>query len=196
MKRIIRSTIAILTLSALMGACGGSSSGGGGFTPPPPPPPPPPPAAAQSAGGLWAAPFTTVTAADVVTSFETVDAGNFTVGTAPYTAAFAGGTAQTVGNTLLYADGSFSWHVSGSATITFATPVSTLSYHRRTVTGGVVATIKFKDAAGNEIGMDDPPNVNTKPPLFSIDTAGEPPLASVDIPVTGGEILGDLLTLG
>ncbi len=197
MKRIIRSTIAILTLSALMGACGGSGGGGGGFTPPPPPPPPPPPAA-QSAGGLWVAPYATVKAEDVVTGFESSSGGNFSVGTAPYTATFAGGVSETRGVPGFYADGINSWHISAvdaTATITFETPAITLSYYRRTVTNGDVATIEFKDAAGNVIDTDVPPDAGT-PLLVTIDAAGGPPIASVDVTVTTGEIVIDLLTFG
>jgi hypothetical protein len=43
--------------------------------------------------------------------------------------------------------------------------------------------------------MDIPPDANT-PLLFSIDTAGGPPIASVDITVTTGEIVIDGLTFG
>ena len=195
MKRIIRSTIAILTLSALMGACGGSSSGGGGFTPPPPPPPPPPPAA-QSAGGLWVAAYATAAAADVVTGFETVGGTLFDIGTTPYVAAFSGGVAETRGVPGFYADGINSWHISTTATITFETPVITLSYFRRTVTNGDAATITFRDTEGNAIGNPDIPPDATMPLLFSIDTAGALPIASVDVAVTTGEIVIDLLTYG
>ena len=190
MKRIICATIAMLALSALIGACGGG--GGGGFIPPPPPPPP----AAQSPGGLWAAPFITMTAADVVTGFETVAGANFSIGTAPYTATFAGGDAGTRGVPGFYADGVNSWHIPTNGNIFFETPAITLSYHRRTVTNGDVATIVFRDADGNVIGNPDIPPDAAMPPLFSIDTAGGPPIASVEVTVTTGEIVIDLLTFG
>ncbi len=174
-----------------MGACGGG--GGGGFTPPPPPPPP----AAQSPGGLWVAPFTTVTAADVVTGFETVAGANFNIGTAPYTASFAGGNAGTRGFAGYYADGINSWHITTNASITFETPAITLSYHRRTVTNGNAATIVFRDTDGGMIATDIPPDgINNRPVMFSIDQTGRPPIASVDVTVTTGEIVIDLLTFG
>ena len=162
---------------------GGGGGDGGGGTP------------TQSPGGLWSAPFTTMTAADVVTGFETVSGGNFSAGTAPHSATFAGGVAETRGIAGFYADGINSWHISTSATIIFETPVSTLSYHRRTVADGDAATIVFMDTAGAVIGTDIPPDANS-PMLFSIDTAGGLPIASVDINVTSGEIVIDLLTFG
>jgi len=140
-----------------------------------------------------------MTAANVVTGFETVSGGNFTAGTAPHSATFAGGDAGTRGIPGFYADGINSWHVSAvaPATITFATPVSTLSYHRRTVTNGDAATIVFRDAAGGMIATDIPPDgVNNMPVMFSIDQTGGLPIASVDVTVTTGEIVIDLLTFG
>jgi len=191
MKKTIYSSIAMLTMSVLLVACGG---GGGGATSPPPPPPPP--AANMSPGGIWSAPFATTTAANVVTGFESVSGGNFSAGTAPHSATFAGGVAETRGVPGFYADGINSWHISNSATITFETPVSTLSYFRRTVTNGDASTIVFRDAAGNAIGAPDiAPDANT-PLLYSIDQTGGPPIASVDVTVTAGEIVIDLLTFG
>jgi hypothetical protein len=58
-----------------------------------------------------------------------------------------------------------------------------------------VATIEFKDAAGNVIDTDTPPDAGT-PLLVTIDAAGGPPIASVDVTVTTGEIVIDLLTFG
>ncbi|RLA23124.1 MAG: hypothetical protein DRQ63_12005 [Gammaproteobacteria bacterium] len=121
--------------------------------------------------------------------------GNFGVGTAPHSATFAGGIAETRGVPGFYADGINSWHISTSATITFETPVSTLSYFSRTVTDGDVSTIVFRDAAGAMIDMDVSPDANT-PLLYSIDTAGGLPISSVDVTVTTGEIVIDLLTFG
>jgi hypothetical protein len=138
-----------------------------------------------------------VTAADVVTGFESSSGSNFSVGTAPYTATFAGGIAETRGVPGFYADGINSWHISAAApaTITFATPAITLSYYRRTVANGDVATITFKDIDGNEIDTDTPPDAGT-PLLVTIDAAGGPPIASVDVTVATGEIVIDLLTFG
>ncbi|MCH7637606.1 MAG: hypothetical protein IIA12_08075, partial [Proteobacteria bacterium] len=192
MKRIIRSTITILTLSALMGACGGSS-GGGGFTPPPPPPPPPPPAA-QDPSGIWIGQAVTPDIADLFTSFETVGAGDFTVGAAPFTATFEGGDAQTVGNAALYADGINSWHVSVPATITLGAPASTLSFWTRTVPTGGTATIEVKDTDGAVIDTIVPPDMPITE--FTVDSAGGLPIGSVDVNVTAGEIVIDVVTIG
>ena len=177
-------------MSAFIGACGG---GGSGFVPPPPPPPPPPPAA-QSPAGIWIGQAVTPDIADVVTSFETVGAGDFTVGAAPFTATFEGGVAQTRGNPSLYSDGDFSWHVTAAATITFETPASSLSFWTRTVTNGDAATIQVRDTAGALIDTIVPPDaVITE---FTVNSAGGLPIGSVDVTVTTGEIVIDLVTFG
>ena len=74
----------------------------------------------------------------VMTSFENVGAGTFTIGTSPITATFEGGNAQTVGNTAFYRTGAFSWHVvSGSTgTIRFETPASEVDLWVRDTPGG------------------------------------------------------------
>jgi hypothetical protein len=193
MKRIIRSTITILTLSALMGACDGSSSGGG-FTPPPPPPPPPPPAA-QDPSGIWIGQAVTPDVADLVTGFETDELGDFTVGTAPFTATFTGGVAETRGIPGFYREGINSWHILGAATIALETPASTLSFWTRTVTDGDAATIVVRDTADAMIGMMIvPPDALITE--FTVDSAGGLPIGSVDITVTTGEIVIDLVTFG
>ena len=193
MKKTVFSSIAVLTMSVLLVGCGGGGGngfvgggggdgGGGGGTP------------TQSPGGIWGASFASVTAANVVTGFENVGAGNFTVGTAPHTATFTGGVAQTLGNQALYRDGVNSWHVSGSATITLGTPVSTLSFWTRTVPTGGTATIEVKDTAGDVIDTFVPPDMPITE--FTVDTAGGLPIGSVDINVTAGEIVIDVVTIG
>ncbi len=74
----------------------------------------------------------------VSTSFEGLGPGTFTVGTSPISASFAGGRAQTVGNSDFYHSGSFSWHVSAGsiATITFETPASSVDLWYRDTPGG------------------------------------------------------------
>ena len=190
MKRILCSSIAMLTLSAVISACGGGG-GGGGFSPPPPPPPPPPPAA-QSPAGIWTGQAVTPDIADLFTGFETVGAGDFTVGTAPFTAVFAGGLADTRANPALYRDGIRSWHITGAATITLATPASTLSFWTRTVPTGGTATIVVRDTAGAMIDTIVPPD--TPITEFAVDSAGGLPIGSVDVNVTAGEIVIDVVT--
>ena len=80
----------------------------------------------------------TARADTVSTSFENLGAGAFSIGTSPITAAFNGGTAQTVGNPAFYHSGAFSWHVSAglTATVTFETPASVVDLWIRDTPGG------------------------------------------------------------
>lgn len=149
MKRYFSATIAIiatLTLSVLISACGG---GGGGGSPPPqsPPPPPPPPPVTQNPGGLWFAQLVSMPAPDVFTSFEFNDSAGFTTGSAPYTANFSNGNAETRGVLEFYRSGVNAWHiiVNTSATVTFETLPSTLSFWVRTVNVADVAQIQILD---------------------------------------------------
>ena len=146
MKRYFSATIATLTLSVLISACGG---GGGGGSPPPqsPPPPPPPPPVTQNPGGLWFAQLVSTAAPDVFTSFEFNDSAGFTTGTAPYTAAFSNGNAETRGVPSLYISGLNAWHIltATSATVTFETLPSTLSFWVRTESAIDVAQIQILD---------------------------------------------------
>ena len=193
MKRTICLMLGALLLSASIGACGG---GGGGAAPPLLPPPP----AAQNPSGIWIGLAVTPDIPGVVTSFETVGAGDFTVGAAPFTATFAGGVAKSVGTEGLYSDGEFSWHVAAAAagTVTFATPGSTLSFSIRTVTAGDNATIQVLDENGVEI----PLQLNVVPDKFAVinvtrDPAiGQSLIGSVVITVISGEIVIDSFTFG
>ena len=149
MKRYFSATIAIiatLALSVLISACGG---GGGGGSPPPqsPPPPPPPPPVTQNPGGLWFAQLVSMPAPDVFTSFEFNDNAGFTTGSAPYTATFSNGNAETRGILAFYISGLNAWHilVGTSATVTFETLPSTLSFWVRTVNATDVAEIQILD---------------------------------------------------
>ncbi len=149
MKRSFSATIAIiatLTLSVLFSACGG---GGGGGSPPPqsPPPPPPPPPVTQNPGGLWFAQLVSTAAPDVFTSFEFNDSAGFTTGSAPYTATFSNGNAETRNIPGFYITGLNAWHILSvtSATVTFETLPSTLSFWVRTVNATDVAQIQIFD---------------------------------------------------
>ena len=188
--------IVVSALAALLAGCGGSS-GGGGITPPPPPPPPP---AAQSPAGVWVGQAVTPDVPDVVTSFEFNDADGFVIGNSPFSATFMGGVTETRAVGALYQDGLFSWHIPGNdagvidATVTFETPASTLSFWTRNVTAGDVAAIDVRDTAGAIIQTIVPPDAPITE--FIINTMGGLPIGSVDITVTTGEIVIDLLTYG
>ena len=86
-------------------------------------------------------------AATVTTSFEFSASGVFTVGTAPFSATFSGGSAQTVGNLSLYHSGLFSWHVpaGGLASVYFETPASEVDFWYRDAPGASASTINVYD---------------------------------------------------
>ncbi len=123
MKRTICLILGALLLSAFIGACGG----GGGAAPPPPPPP-------QSTCNLS-------------TSFEFNATGPFCIGTSPFTATFSSGVTKSSGQADLYSSGDFAWHVlSGtSATVTFETLPSTVTFFVRTEFAGTVSDIQILD---------------------------------------------------
>jgi len=191
MKKTISLFLGALLVSVSIGACGGG--GGSGFTPPPPPPPPPP-AGDQSPTGLWSGTAVTPDITPVSTGFENVGAGTFTVGPVPFTATFAGGVAESRAVPGLYRDGINSWHVLGAATINFATPANTLSFWTRTVSNGDMATIVVRDTGGGVIDTIIPPDMIITE--FTINSAGGPLIGSVDITVTTGEIVIDVVTFG
>ncbi len=147
MKRILSATITTLTLSVLISACGGSS--GGGAAPPPPPPPPPPPVT-QNPGGLWFAQLVSSAAPDVFTSFEFNDSAGFTTGIAPYTANFSNGNAETRMIPGFYISGLNAWHIliGTSATVTFETLPSTLTFFVRMPLASDVGNIDIFDENG------------------------------------------------
>ena len=121
-------------------------------------------------------------------------AGDFTVGTAPFTATFAGGVAESRADPTLYREGVNSWHILVAATITLGTPASTLSFWTRTVPTGGTATIEVRDTAGAVIDTIVPPDMPITE--FTVDTAGGVPIGSVDVTVAAGEIVIDLVTFG
>jgi len=128
MKRTICLILGALLLSAFIGACGG----GGGAAPPPPP--------AQSSCHLS-------------TSFEFDATGPFCVGTSPLTATFSSGVAKSTGQGGLYSSGNFAWHVSSrtSATVTFETLPSTVTFFVRTESTSTVSDIQILDENGDLI---------------------------------------------
>lgn len=86
----------------------------------------------------------------VSTSFETSPPGDFTIGTAPITATFTGGTAKTVGNFALYHSGTHSWHVSAgqTAVISFETPAREIRLFFRNAPGGGPSEVRVIDSNG------------------------------------------------
>jgi len=135
MKRTICLILGALLLSAFIGACGG---GGGGAAAPP----------AQSTCHLS-------------TSFEFNATGPFCIGTSPFTATFSSGETKSLGQPGLYSSGNFAWHVlSGtSATVTFETMPSTLTFFVRTEFAGTVSDIQILDENDDLIMPVTPTNV-------------------------------------
>ena len=121
MKRAMSLILVTLLLSAFVGACGGG--GGGGAAPP------------------------TQSTCFLSTSFEFNATGPFCIGTSPFTATFSSGVTMSVGQMDLYSSGNFSWHVlSGtSATVTFETLPSTVTFFVRNELTGTVSDIQVLD---------------------------------------------------
>jgi hypothetical protein len=138
MKRTICLILAAMLLSAFIAACGGGGGGGGGGGTPP--------------GS---------SACHTSTSFEFNATGPFCIGTSPLTATFSNGVTQSVGQAGLYSSGNFSWHVlSGtSATVTFETLPSTVTFFVRTELAGVISDIQILDENGDLIMSVTPTNV-------------------------------------
>ena len=134
MKRTICQILGALLLSAVIGACGGG--GGGGAVPP------------------------TQSSCFLNTSFEFNATGPFCIGTSPFTATFSSGVTKSVGQPGLYQSGDFSWHVlSGtSATVTFETLPSTVTFFVRRETAGTVSDIQILDENGDLIMSMTPTN--------------------------------------
>jgi hypothetical protein len=126
MKRTICLILHALLLSAVMGACGGSGGSGG------------------SGGG--SAPPAQATC-NASTSFEFNATGPFCIGTSPFTATFSSGDTKSTGEADLYSSGDFAWHVLGgtSATVTFETLPSTVTFFVRTEFAGDVSDIQILD---------------------------------------------------
>ncbi|MFQ6004455.1 MAG: hypothetical protein ACE5OQ_03040 [Woeseia sp.] len=192
MKRLICLTLAALFFSAFMAACGG---GGGGAAPPPPPPPPPP--TAQNPGGIWVGQSVTAAAPDVFTSFEITQNAPFTVGTAPFTASFSNGRAETRGVPSFYITGANAWHVlvGTSATVTFGTNPSSLNFWVRTENAGDVAEVRIVDENSTLIQAIVPDNVYREITINRM--PGEPLIGSVEVTSTsGGDVVIDDFTFG
>ncbi len=124
MKRTICLILGALLLSAFIGACGG-----GGAAPP------------------------TQATCHLSTSFEFNATGPFCIGTSPFTATFSSGVTESTGEASLYSTGNFAWFVrSGtSATVTFETLPSTVTFFVRTEFAGTVSDIQILDENGDLI---------------------------------------------
>ncbi len=169
MKRTIRLISGALLLSTFIAACGGGGGGsGGGGTPPDP------------------------SACRTSTSFEFNATGPFCIGTSPSTATFSSGETKSLGQADLYSSGNFAWHVlSGtSATVTFETLPSTLTFFVRTEFAGVVSDIQILDENDDLIMSVTPTNVfqqvvvNRDPGQTLIDTV-------VVTSTSGGDVVID-----
>ena len=170
--------IFLLCVAVLLSACGGGGSGGGGTYPPPPPPPPPSPG-------------------DVFTSFEFNATGPFSVGTSPFTATFSSGNAETRGVPAFYITGDNAWHIliGTSATVSFETLPSTLSFWVRTENATVVSDIQILDENGALIMAVTPTNVYQQ--IVVNRAAGQTLIGSFVVTSTsGGDVVIDDLTFG
>ncbi len=140
MKTFTRLLAIALVSSATLTACGGGGGGGGGATTPTTP---------LSNGDVVIDDFTfgLPPSPVVFTSFEFSATGGFSVGAFPFTATFSNGNAETRGNQAFYISGLNAWHILNgtSATVTFGTPPSTLSFWVRTVNAADVSTIEIFD---------------------------------------------------
>jgi len=135
MKRTICLILCALLVSTFIGACGGGGSGVGAAPP------------AQSP-------------CNSSTSFEFDATGPFCIGTSPFTATFSSGVTESRGQPGLYSSGNFAWHVlsSTSATVTFETLPSTLTFFVRRESTGTVSDIQILDENGDLIMVVTPTN--------------------------------------
>ena len=131
MKRTICQFFGALLLSAALGACGGG--GGGSYRDPGQPPD-------QSQ-------------CNESTSFEFSATGPFCIGTPPFTATFSSGVAESRGRPEFYSSGIFAWHVliGTSATVTFETQPSTLTFFVRRENSDTVSDVQVLDENGDLI---------------------------------------------
>ena len=92
-------------------------------------------------------------ATTVSTSFEGLPGGDFTIGTSPITATFTNGDALTVGVSVNYLTGTYSWHVHAQepAVISFETPASNVSLWIRNPEGTGPSTVRVIDVNDNVV---------------------------------------------
>jgi len=172
--------IALVSFATLT-ACGGGGGGGGGT--------PATPATPASNGDVVidVLAFGAPPSPSVETSFEDSEVTNggigpFSVGTSPSSATFSTGRAESRGVGALYRDGDNSWHIlyGTSATVTFETPPSTLSFWVRTVNAADVSTVEIFDV--NSVLI--PPVITpttTFQQIFVTRNPGETLIGSMDV---------------
>jgi len=152
----------------------------------------------QNPGGLWFAQLVSTPAPDVFTSFEFNDSGGFTTGIAPYTASFSNGNAETRGIPEFYITGLNAWHIliGTSATVTFETLPSTLSFWVRTENATDVAQIRIFDENSVQISPTITPNSTFQ--LITVNrNPGQSLIGSVVVTSTsGGDVVIDDWTFG
>jgi hypothetical protein len=152
----------------------------------------------QNPGGLWFAQLVSTPAPNVFTSFEFNNSAGFTTGSAPYTANFSNGNAETRMIPGFYITGLNAWHIliGTSATVTFETLPSTLSFWVRTVNVNDVAQIQILDENSVQI----PPTI-TPTSAYQLITVNRNPgqslIGSVVVTSTsGGDVVIDDWTFG
>ena len=151
----------------------------------------------RSVAGVWIGDAVTPAPADVFTSFEFDANGPFSVGTSPRTAAFSNGVAEARGIPEFYVTGNFAWHilVGTSATVTFETLPSSLSFWVRTENPTDVSEIRIIDDTGALIQSVTPTDVYQE--IVVTRMAGETFIGSFDVTSTsGGDVVIDDLTFG
>ncbi len=92
-----------------------------------------------------------VTDPDGSSSFEFFDSDGFTLGVAPFTAAFTGGEAKSIGVPPLYKSGLNSFMIANgqTATIVFATPAEAVEFYVKQQASDVGGDINVFDADDN-----------------------------------------------
>jgi hypothetical protein len=152
---------------------------------------------AQSVAGVWGGEAATPAPADLATSFEFDAVGPFSFGTSPRTATFSNGVAETRGDAGFYVTGDFAWHVlvGTSATVTFETLPSSLSFWVRTENAEAVSEIQIFDDSGALIQAVTPTDAFQE--IVVTRAAGESFIGTFDVISTnGGDVIIDDLTVG
>ena len=167
------SSIALISFAMLTGCGGGGGGGGGGVTTPTGP---------LSNGDVVIDDLTydlPPSLAVEFTSFEFNLTAPFSIGPTSFTADFSSGRAETRGNTALYITGLNAWHIlyNTTATVTFETPPTTLSFWVRTANAADVSSIEIFDNAAAPIMTITPTSVYQM--ITVIRMAGETPIGGM-----------------
>lgn len=151
----------------------------------------------QSVAGVWDGEAVTPAPADLATSFEFEDTGPFSIGTSPRTATFSSGVAETRGDGGFYVTGSYAWHVlvGTSATVSFETLPSSLSFWVRNQNATDVSEIQIFDDSGTLIQSVTPTDDFQE--VVVTRAAGESFIGTFDVVSTnGGDVIIDDLSVG